>query len=267
MQGERRSTARGQSVEFSDFRPYSSGDDFRRIDWNAYARLERLFIKLFVEEQDVTLHLLVDNSPSMDWGTPNKLALARRAAGAIGYVALLGMDRVSASALYPHNGSTSAVSSLRGKRSALSLFTAIQSIDPHKSAVPLVNRIGQILGNSSRPGAFVILSDLFDDGWQPAANLLLGRGHQLSLIHILSPDEIDPDFNGDFRLVDSETNSHVEITADFETLQDYSSQRQSWQAGWRRFCSARQAAYLPISSDLPLEELLFSQLPKLGVLR
>ena len=89
MQGERRSPKRGQSVEFADFRPYAPGDDFRRIDWNAYARLERFFLKLFVEEQDLTVHLLVDTSPSMDWGEPNKLRFALRAAGALGYVALV----------------------------------------------------------------------------------------------------------------------------------------------------------------------------------
>ena len=99
MQGERRSARRGQSIEFADFRPYVLGDDFRRIDWNAYARLERLFIKLYVEEKDLTVHLLIDASRSMDWGEPNKLEYALRAAGAIGYIALLGLDRITASAL------------------------------------------------------------------------------------------------------------------------------------------------------------------------
>ena len=72
LQGQRRSPKRGQSVEFADFRPYVPGDDFRRIDWNAYGRLERFFIKLFIEEEDLTVHILVDVSRSMDWGQPNK---------------------------------------------------------------------------------------------------------------------------------------------------------------------------------------------------
>src|SRR5512137_536165 len=95
LQGERRSPRRGQSVEFADFRPYAPGDDFRRIDWNAYARLERFFLKLFVEEEDLTVHLLVDASLSMDWGQPNKLHYALQAAGALGYIALAGLDRVT----------------------------------------------------------------------------------------------------------------------------------------------------------------------------
>jgi hypothetical protein len=98
-QGERRSPKRGQSVEFSDFRPYVAGDDFRRIDWNAYARLERFFIKLFVEEEDLAVHLLVDASRSMDWGEPNKLWYATRVAGALGYIALAGLDRVTVTAM------------------------------------------------------------------------------------------------------------------------------------------------------------------------
>ena len=97
MQGERRSPKRGQSVEFADYRQYSRGDDFRMVDWNVYARLETLFLKLFVEEEDITVHLLIDCSHSMDWGTPNKLLVAKRLVGAVGYIALAGLDRVTAS--------------------------------------------------------------------------------------------------------------------------------------------------------------------------
>ncbi len=86
LRGERRSTKRGQSVEFADFRTYSHGDDLRRVDWNAYARFERAFIKLYHEEEDRTVHLLLDTSASMDWGEPNKLRYAKRLAAALGYV-------------------------------------------------------------------------------------------------------------------------------------------------------------------------------------
>ena len=95
MKGERRSVRRGQSVEFADYRNYAAGDDLRQLDWNVYARLEKLFVKLFVEEEDVTVHILVDASRSMDYGEPNKLDAARRAAAALGYLGLASMDRVS----------------------------------------------------------------------------------------------------------------------------------------------------------------------------
>jgi uncharacterized protein (DUF58 family) len=99
MQGERRSPRRGSSVEFADFRPYVAGDDIRQIDWNMYARTERFFLKLMVAEEELTIHLLVDNTASMDWGEPNKLTYARRAAGAFGYIALSSLDRVTVTAL------------------------------------------------------------------------------------------------------------------------------------------------------------------------
>ncbi len=128
MQGERRSARRGHSIEFADFRPYSLGDDFRRIDWNAYARLERLFIKLYIAEEEITLHLLLDNSPSMDWGEPNKLGYATRAAAALGYIGLVGLDQVTASALFSSYGRPSHFPPVRGKRSALRLFAFLQSM-------------------------------------------------------------------------------------------------------------------------------------------
>src|SRR5215212_81387 len=99
MQGERRSPRRGSSVEFADFRPYVAGDDIRQIDWNLYARMDRFYLKLMVAEEELTIHLLVDNTASMDWGEPNKLAYARRAAGAFGYIALSSLDRVTVTAL------------------------------------------------------------------------------------------------------------------------------------------------------------------------
>src|SRR5512138_628234 len=128
-QGERRSPKRGQSVEFSDFRPYVAGDDFRRIDWNAYARLERFFIKLFVEEEDLAVHLLVDTSWSMRWGSPQKLWYAARVAGALGYIALAGLDRVTVTAV-GRNISNGAgyFPPHRGKRQALALFNFLQGI-------------------------------------------------------------------------------------------------------------------------------------------
>ena len=97
--GEHRSSARASSTDFADYRQYTPGDDFRRIDWNLYARTERLFLKLFVAEEELTIHLLVDNTASMDWGEPNKLTYARRAAGAFGYIALSSLDRVTVTAL------------------------------------------------------------------------------------------------------------------------------------------------------------------------
>lgn len=275
MQGERRSAQRGQSVEFSDFRPYVPGDDFRRIDWNAYARLERLFLKLFVEEQDLTVHVLIDASRSMDWGEPNKLNYAARLAGALGYVALSSLDRVTVTAL-GLNGPPARryLPPLRGKRSALSLFEFLHSLDgedvgPWRSKTPgaPAAALAAYAAGTAQPGALLLLSDLMDDGWQPALNRLAGRGFEVSLLHILSPDELHPTLEGDFRLIDSETDAGVELSANFDTLERYQQIVVDWQATWRSFCATRNMHYLPIETTRPIEELLFADLPQQGVLR
>ena len=279
LQGERRSTKRGQSVEFSDFRPYVAGDDFRRIDWNAYARLERFFIKLFVEEEDLTVHLLIDLSRSMDWGEPNKLDYALRVAGALGYVALVGLDRVTVTALGDSQRRPERYfPPKRGKSAALSLFDFLLSL-PSASRAERSSAergsaargpaawLGAYAADAGRPGPLILLSDLLDDGWQAGLNRLAGRGYEVSVLHILSPDEVNPDLSGDFRLLDTETNADVEITADFQMLERYRLGLASWRLEWRRFCNVRGIHYVPVETSLPPEDLLFAGLRQQGVLK
>jgi hypothetical protein len=277
LQGERRSSKHGYSVEFADFRPYVPGDDFRRIDWNAYARLERFFIKLFLEEQDLTVHLMIDVSRSMDWGQPNKLQFAIRAAGAIAYVALVGLDRVNVNT-WPNGGSPyqSQMLPVRGKRSALPLFSLLQAIPARLQTSPRQGPeswLGAYAANTHHPGPLLLFSDLMQDGWQAGLNNLVGRGFEITVLHILSPDEADPErhadppMSGDYRLVDAETDSGIEITADFSTLELYRQNLADWREGWRRFCSARNIHYTPVVSSLGLEELLFAWLRRQRVLK
>ncbi len=268
MQGERRSSRRGQSVEFSDFRPYALGDDFRRIDWNAYARLERLFIKLFVAEEDTTLHLLVDSTRSMDWGEPNKLHYAAQAAGALGYIALVGLDRVTVATSRGNNGYANTVfPPVRGKQSAVKLFSFLQAVSPCLEPIATASWLSAYAANASSSGVVVIISDLMSDGWESGLSLLRGRKHDVSVIHLLSPNELEPDIIGDFRLVDSESRAEIELTADFETLTKYKTNLQNWQDNWRQFCRARGISYIPVPTSLPLEDLLFAWLPNRGILR
>jgi uncharacterized protein (DUF58 family) len=274
-QGERRSAQRGQSVEFADFRPYVSGDDIRRIDWNAYARLERFFVKLFVEERDITLHLILDASSSMDWGQPHKLDYAIRAAAAVGYVALLGLDRVTAAILDGIQGGIR-LPSLRGKQRANELFDFLASLERSTqksrikqsplSGTKLARKLATYAADHS-PGPVLLLTDLMDDGWYEGISSLAARGFEVTVLHILAPDEIEPDLSGDFKLLDSESSASVEITADFETLESYRQDRLHWQDEWRRYAAARGAHYLHASTQLPLEELLFSHLRIQGLLK
>lgn len=279
MQGERRSPKRGQSVEFADFRPYSVGDDFRRIDWNAYARLERFFIKLFVEEEDLTVHLLVDASRSMAWGQPQKLDYAIRAAAALGYVGLAGLDRVTATALGSGaNGRPRMLAALRGKPRAVALFDFLARLGQdlsHEPSLPgqavpgqdAATHLRSYAANAPYPGPLALFSDLLSDGWESPLSQLAGRGFEVTLVHLLSPQEIDPQLNGDFKLLDSENGAEVEITADYELLARYKRGLEDWQAGWRDFCRPRGIHYVPLSTSVPLEDLLFAALRRSGVLR
>jgi uncharacterized protein (DUF58 family) len=282
-QGERRSPKRGQSVEFSDFRPYVTGDDFRRIDWNAYARLERFFIKLFVEEEDLSVHLLVDTSQSMNWGEPNKLWYATRVAGALGYIALAGLDRVTVTSL--RDGSTNGGPQIngsyfpphRGKRQALALFDFLAGLIPpsgigrqntsFEPELALRAYANTRVTPGAKPGSLILLSDLMNDGWMEGLRAVANRGFEVSVIHILSKDEIDPDLNGDFKLIDSEDLSAIEITADYDLLGRYKQNLARWQEELAKFCAARSMLYIPLTTTMPLDDLLFAWLERHGVLR
>jgi uncharacterized protein (DUF58 family) len=277
LQGERRSPKRGYSVEFADFRPYVPGDDFRRIDWNAYARLERFFIKLFVEEEDLTVHFLIDVSQSMDWGQPNKLQFSARAAGAIAYVALVGLDRITINT-WPNRGSAhhNQIAPLRGKHNAVKLFSFLQAITSEtlrSTRQDPAAWLSAYAANAGHPGPLLLFSDLMHDAWQAGLNSLAARGFEITVLHVLSPDELDPEsqaappLNGDYKLLDVETDRGVEITADFSTLERYRQYLADWRENWRLFCRARNIHYVPVASSLSIEDLLFTWLRRQGVLR
>ena len=285
IQGERRSPKRGQSVEFADFRPYTPGDDFRRIDWNAYARLERFFLKLFVEEEDLTVHILVDVSRSMDWGQPNKLEYALRTAGALGYIALAGLDRVTVTAFGSSNlrfgdrlaGKLNYFAPHRGKQSANALFTFLENFltnsespkPPSNQPIPqLSKQLTTYAARAMSPGPLILISDLLDPAFSPFnLNHLAAKGYEITLLHILSPDEIDPDLSGDLKLLDSESGVEVEITADFDLLQRYRRGLADWQSELRSFSGALGMHYIPVETTIPLEELLFAWMRQYAVLK
>jgi uncharacterized protein (DUF58 family) len=275
LQGERRSPKRGQSVEFADFRPYAPGDDFRRIDWNAYARLERFFIKLFVEEEDLTVHLLVDTSRSMNWGQPNKLWYAVCAAGALGYVALVGLDRVTVTALGGRaDGNAGHFPPRRGKGQAMALFAFLQTLQAD-GRTNLAPRLRAYAAAATQPGPLLLFSDLLDDGWADGLRALASRGFEVTVLHVLAPDEVNPDtstwlsagLTGDFKLLDVETGAEVEVTADYDLLQRYRHGLAAWQEELRTFCGARGMHYVAVETSVPFEELLFALLRRRGVLK
>ena len=257
MKGERRSIRRGQSVEFADYRNYSHGDDLRQLNWNVYARLERMFIKLFIEEEDVTVHVLVDASRSMDYGQPNKLDFARRAAGALGYLGLAGLDRVSVAFL--GDGHATSLRPMRGKRRAAELFRFLSEPRTERHT-GLASAAREYASRLRGTGPLLLLSDLMDPGYLDALRDLAGTRCQLSVLHVLSPEELDPEVPPDARLVDNETGQGVEVTGDDDLVERYRTRLAAWQEEIGTFVGRRGGAYVAIPSDLDLADLLFDVL-------
>ncbi len=265
IQGERRSPRRGASVEFADFRPYTVGDDIRQIDWNLYARMERIFLKLFVAEEELSVHLLIDTSASMDWGEPNKLHYARQLAAAFGYIALANLDRVSVTAFATASGAAH-LPGVRGKRGAVPLFNFLQRLSPAQSG-DLAQACRRYMQTAGTPGPLLLCSDLLDAGWKDALSALASRPFEITVMHMLAPQELDPQFDGDLRLVDVESGAPVEISADLDLLQRYRQHLADWQAEIARFCSGRGIGYLVVDTAVPLEEFVLGRLRRRGVLR
>ena len=262
-QGNQHSAKRGTSVEFADYRNYAHGDDFRQVDWNVYARLERYFIKLFVEDTDLTVHLLIDTSRSMDWGTPTKLSYAQHAAAALGYIALAGYDRVTVSAF--SSGITQTLTPRRGKRQSVTLFQFLSDLS-HDGSTDLASTLQQYVAQAGQPGPLLLMSDLFDNTWQESLRILQTRPFEITLLHILSADEVTPSVEGDLRLIDSESGRHIEVTADFELHRRYRESFERWIDEIRRFCDRRGINYVQVDTSVPFEKLIFMYLQQRRIL-
>jgi uncharacterized protein (DUF58 family) len=258
LKGGRRSVKRGQSVEFADYRDYTPGDDLRQLDWNVYARLERLLVKLFVEEEDLTVTLLVDASASMAGGHPEKLRFAKRAAAALGYVGLASEDKISVSALGGRAARRQVA--LRGSGRVFRLLTALSGIPVAEGPTDLVAAARHAAAQLRGRGLIVLLSDLLDPGAETVIRDLAATGSELVILHILSPDELDPPIEGDLRLVDAESGEQVDVTLDLATVDAYRGRLAAWRAGLADLAARRAAAYVPLTSDVPLADVIFAEL-------
>jgi uncharacterized protein (DUF58 family) len=258
LKGGRRSVKRGQSVEFADFRDYSLGDDLRQLDWNVLARLEKLFIKLYVEEEDVTISFLLDCSASMEAGSPPKLMFAKRAAAALGYIGLASEDKVAVTALAGRAGRRQV--SLRGSGRVFRLLSALSSIGAADGPTDLLAAARHAGAQLHGRGVVVLISDLLDPAADKVIRELAATGSELIILHVLSPEELDPSMEGDVRLVDVESGDGIDVTIDLATIDDYKARLAAWQDGFADLAARRGATYVPISTDLPLADLVFAEL-------
>ncbi|MDX9974031.1 MAG: DUF58 domain-containing protein [FCB group bacterium] len=263
--GERRSKRRGSSVEFADYRDYVQGDDLRFVDWNIASRLDSLYLKLFEEQEDLTLHLLIDGSASMAFGQPPKLEFACKMAAALGYVALAGFDRVSAEVFC---GDTAyRLPSMRGKASANRFFSFLEDARAEGATDLEASCKSYVLRNRAK-GVALLISDFLDpEGFEGCLRRLGQSGSDLYVLHVLAREEVDPPVTGDLRLVDCETKAFTEISMSRALLKRYKENLAGFCEEVRRTCVSRNIVYVPAVSDMPYDRLTFDLLRRNGMLR
>ncbi|MBI2824630.1 MAG: DUF58 domain-containing protein [Planctomycetia bacterium] len=265
IKGERRSLRKGQSVEFADFRAYVPGDDLRRVDWNTYARLDRLFLKLFLEEEDLHFYALVDTSESMTFGTPSKLEFAKRLAAALGFIGLIRSDRVRIETLA--QSASQHGPSLRGRQSVWRMLDYLNGIEAG-GTMSLTTGIKNFCLRNSGRGIVVLISDLMDkNGYEDGLRYLMAQRMDPYIVQVLSEEELEPDMKGDLRLVDCEDDDVAEISVSVPLLKRYKQTLASFVSGVQDFCTRRGMACLLARSSQPVDQLVSGYLRRRGLIR
>ncbi|MFQ5989246.1 MAG: DUF58 domain-containing protein [Candidatus Methylomirabilales bacterium] len=263
VRGERRGPRPGVGVEFRDFRAYVPGDDIRYLDWNVYRRLERLVLKLFVEEEDLCLHLLIDGSASMGYGQPSKFDYALKAAAALAYIALSSHERVAA-ALF-NGGVERAFGPARGKGRMFPLFDFLGGLSC-RGETQFATAVREYLGKIRTGDLIVVLSDfLAAEGFETGLDLLLKRRCDLALLHLVAPDETNPPLRGAVILQDAETGETREVVGE-DAVVLYRKNLQTFFDRLEGFCRHRGIDYLRLSTSVPLEDLVLRHLRVAGIL-
>ncbi len=271
LQGERRSKKKGQSVEFADYRSYVVGDDLRFIDWNLYARLDKLFLRLFMEEEDLSVSVVLDVTKSMDFGEPNKFLYAKRVAAALGYIGLSHYNRVN---LYTFADTvTDMAQSMRGRRpipQMLRFLQGQQPVDGENVSGNLASACKRLSLLQRQPGVIVLLSDFFDKGdLAEALRYLGGEKHDVYAIQLLAPQEVDPmkgNIVGDLRLRDIEDGDIAEVSVSPALIKKYKANLQAYCQHVREQCLRRGAAYMISETSVPFDALVLKYLRQRGLL-
>ncbi|MFN8411364.1 MAG: DUF58 domain-containing protein [Anaerolineales bacterium] len=268
IKGERRSSHRGSSVEFADYRDYTPGDDLRRLDWNIYARLERPFIKLFEEEEDLAVTILLDGSLSMNWGEEeeHKFNYARKLAAGLGAIALSSGDVLTIGFLQSGQVSDDFGPS-RGTAALPRLFRFLEGLEPN-GKTDLNKSIQQFTITPRRPGLVILISDLLSDsGFESGLRNFLGRGSEVVLIHTLSPDELEPPIAGDLQLVDVETGQEQDVSLDGGLRRQYRARVDAWIQSTQVACRKQNIRYLNLITNNPWDQALLLEMRHAGVVK
>lgn len=265
LQGERRSKRRGQSVEFADHRPYVVGDDLRFVDWNIYGRLNQLFLKLFLEEQDLTIHILADASASMSVGEPAKALFMKRLTAALGYVSLVNNNRLTISLF--NDGIRTQLPNMRGRNylphmAEMLLTTECDGFSDFEKTCR--DATGDRMGS----GITIVISDFFfKEGYETALRRLIGSRYELYVIQVLSPQEIAPELAGDLKLLDIEDADAAEITVSTALIKYYKRNLAAYCQELNDFCTRRGGVYMRTNSADSVESLVLNYLRRIRLLR
>ncbi|MDP9173580.1 MAG: DUF58 domain-containing protein [Planctomycetota bacterium] len=264
LKGERRSKRRGQSVEFADYRNYSIGDDLRFIDWNIYARLDKLFLKLFLEEEDLSLYILLDVSASCDYGTPNKAQYFKQVAAALGYIGLVNYNRVHLCAMA--DGIVAETGALRGRKRVAHLMDFIGKLKPHGSS-HFASACKRFALTHRQKGVCVVLSDFFvKEGFEQGLRYVAGGKYDLFCVQSLSPQEIEPDLVGDLKLKDVEDNDMAEVSITQPLIAQYKKNLNAYCLSLKEYLTRRGGTYLFSSTAIPFDTLVLNYLRQRGLL-
>jgi uncharacterized protein (DUF58 family) len=263
--GARRSPRRGPSVEFADFRVYTPGDDFRRIDWKAYGRLDRLFLRLYSAEETATLTIFLDHSTSMRFGAPPKSLLAARLAAVLAFIALHNHDLV---AVAGWGDTLDRYDSPRGGRAATAdVWNRIATLMDTPEGLTDFRALRRFEHLRRGSGLAVVISDLLTESdWQGGLRALRAAGQEVSLVQVLDPEELSPTIRGDWELRDAENGQKVEITVSPRLLKRYAEELARHTAAIQEYCRRHDITFLRLRSDAPLVDTVLSDLHAAGVL-
>ena len=265
MKGKRRSVKRGSSVEFADYRDYQLGDDFRFIDWNIYARLNKLFLKTFIEEENIYIHILLDASVSMTLGSPPKLEYGKRLAAALSYIGLVDLDVVGVTTFAENL--TGQIRSLRGKDQIFNLLSFLENAQSSQET-RMDACFKRYALTMTHPGVAIIISDFLvpNSSYEEGLKALVYRNFDVNVIHLMSEEELHPTLSGELELRDAETGETKEITITDRILEKYQRRLTDFCNNLNQFCTRNNITYMRVSTNLPFEDLILKALRKEQVL-
>lgn len=265
MRAERRTRKTGSGVEFADHRDYAPGDDIRSLDWSAYSRFQRLLIRLYEEEEDLSIYFIIDSSSSMGFGDGEKLRYAKRICAALAYVGLANLDRVTiVSATDELSGR---MPETRGKARIFRIFRFLSALKP-EGHTDLEDSMKTFVAQHKRRGLAVLISDLYDaKGFEKGINVLRYNKFEPFVLHIVDPKDRTPELRGDVRVYDCESGEEREVTVTKGVLERYAKAYDAYVEQVKRFCTKKQVAYYEANVDIPFDELILRVFRRGGFLR